>query len=64
LSYSTELAAAARRVRALTEQLPEQQRPDVVAEWSDLTDQLDGRSDREANVIIARWLERMELWLT
>jgi hypothetical protein len=60
LSYSTELAAAARRVRALSEQLQEQQRPDVVAEWSDLIDQLDGKSDREAKAIIAGWLARME----
>ena len=60
MSYSTELAAAARRVRALVEQLPEQQRPDVVAEWSELIDQLDGQGDRAAKTIIAGWLERME----
>jgi hypothetical protein len=63
LSYSTELAAAARRVRALAEQLPEHQRPDVVAEWSDLIDQLDGKSDHAAKAIIAGWLERIELRL-
>jgi hypothetical protein len=60
LSYSTELAAAARRVRALVEQLPEQQRPDVVAAWGDLLDDLGGKSDRAARASIARWLERME----
>jgi hypothetical protein len=60
VSYSTELAAAARRVRALAEQLPEQLRPDVVAEWSDLLDDLDGKSDRAARAAIACWLERME----
>ena len=63
LSYSTELAAAARRVRALVEQLPEQQRPDVVAEWSDLIDQLDGKSDHAARATIATWLEHMEIRL-
>jgi len=63
LSYSTELAAAARRVRALVEQLPEQLRPDVVAEWSDLLEELDGRSDRAAKTIIAGWLERIEIRL-
>lgn len=60
MSYSTELAAAARRVRALAEQLPEQQRPDVVAEWSELIAQLEDKSDRAAKTIIAGWLERME----
>jgi hypothetical protein len=60
MSYSTELAAAARRVRALAEQLPEQLRPDVVAEWSDLIDQLDGKSDHAARATIAAWVERME----
>ena len=60
MGYSTELAQAGRRVRALVEQLPEQQRPDVVADWSELIDQLDGKSDRAAKATIARWLERME----
>jgi hypothetical protein len=60
MSYSTELAAAARRVRALVEQLPEQSRPDVVSAWGDLLDDLDGKSDHAARATIARWLERME----
>ena len=60
MSHSTELAAAARRVRAIAEQLPEQQRPDVFAEWSDLIDQLDGESDYVARATIAAWVERME----
>jgi hypothetical protein len=60
MSYSIELAAAARRIRALAEQLPEQSRPDVVSAWADLLDDLDGRSNRAARAAIARWLERME----
>jgi hypothetical protein len=64
VSYNPGLAAAARRVRALVEQLPEQSRPNVVAEWSNLIDQLDGESDRAARAAIARWTERMELRLT
>jgi hypothetical protein len=57
---SSDLAQAARRVCALVEPLPEHLRPDVVAEWSDLIEQLDGKSDRAARATIARWLERME----
>jgi hypothetical protein len=60
MAYNRELAAAARRVRALVEQLPEQSRPDVVSAWADLLDDLDGKSDRAARATIARWLERME----
>jgi hypothetical protein len=46
VSYNRKLAAAARRVRALVEPLPEHLRPDVVAEWAELLDDLDGKSDR------------------
>jgi hypothetical protein len=64
MAYNRELAAAARRLRALVEPLPEHLRPDIVAEWSDLLDELEGVSDRRARAIIARWTEEMELRLT
>jgi hypothetical protein len=64
VSRNTALASAARRVRALTERLPEQHRPDLVSEWEELLERIDGKPDFQARRIIGEWLEEMEIRLS
>jgi len=61
MTRSTTLAAAARRVRALHDRLPEQHRPaNIAIEWAQLLDAIEDRSDRQAQRLIAEWVEEME----
>jgi hypothetical protein len=62
MSVNTELAAAARRVSALVDQLPEDsRRPDVPSLWSDLVDEVERcRSEGMAQLTIVQWLEDFE----
>ena len=64
VSVNTQLAHAARRVRALADRLPEEHRPDVAAEWSALLDAVDGLPDSQARRRIAGWMEEMETRLS
>jgi hypothetical protein len=58
------LAAAARRVRALAERLPQNFRPDLACEWQRLTDAIEDRPDREALPAIDAWADELELRLS
>ena len=60
MTLNFQLACAARRVRAASERLPEQHRPDVAAEWSDLLDRIEHKSGPQAHRLIDEWAAEME----
>ena len=60
MSYNTELADAARRVRALNERLPDVHQVDVSDEWAELLEAVEDRPDWRARRIIVEWVEKME----
>ena len=63
MTVNPELAAAARRVRALNARLPEMHQVDVAAAWQDLLDRIDGLPDWRARIVIADWTSQMEVRL-
>lgn len=64
MTRNTALAGAARRVRALSERIPTSYRPDLAAEWANLLAAIEGRTDRQAKLLIAQWVEDQETRLT
>lgn len=59
-SLNTELAAAARWVRAAAERIPEDQRPDIAREWGQLmSDVDDARSEGAGELIVIQWRQDM-----
>jgi hypothetical protein len=60
VSVNAELAAAARWVAAEVQRLPEEQRPDVAAAWSELLHELDQcRSEGVSTMTILQWRQAM-----
>lgn len=61
MSVNLELAAAARWVRAAVDQLPEEHRPDVGEDWSELMDTVEAsRSEGAAILAIVDWRAEMQ----
>jgi hypothetical protein len=54
------LAAAARRVRALAERVPEEYRPDIAVEWGCLIETIEDKPDRVALLAIGNWADQLE----
>lgn len=59
MSRNEALAHAARKIRALADRLPEEHRPDLAAEWGELTDQLEDVPDYRALPLIRAWEQEM-----
>jgi hypothetical protein len=65
MSVNAELALAAARVRLLSEQLPEELRPDVASDWAELLDEVHrARSAGAATLAILEWRRHYEARLT
>jgi hypothetical protein len=59
MNRSAELAAAARRVRALNERMPAAHRLNVEPAWNSLLARIEGQSDRRAVETILEWREKV-----
>jgi hypothetical protein len=59
MTRSAELAAAARKVRALNERIPAAHRLNLAPAWNFLLDRIDGQSDRQAVETILEWREKV-----
>jgi len=61
MSVNAELAAAARWVRSAADKLPEEHRPDIAAEWTELMDVVEAsRSEGAAILAIVNWRADMQ----
>ena len=65
MSLNSELALAARSIRALADRIPEANRPDVAALWTDLMEAVeDSRSEGGALLALIEHRQRIEALLS
>lgn len=64
MGHNIALANAARKVRALSDRLPDDHYPDISECWHDLLDRIGDRDGEAARRIIHAWTEEMEVRLS